>query len=360
MLKRRQGVALLVSAAIGAAVVLGGGSAGAAALSTYNIHNLVSDGSVQADVVDPALVNPWGLSATATSPWWVSNNGTNSSTLYNAVGAKSALNVSVPGGPTGQVANTSTTAFPVTQGTVTATSRFIFSTEGGQILGWAPTVAATTAVPGVDRSSTGAVYKGLALLNNQLYATDFHHAKVDVFDSAFSPVTLSPTAFKDPQIPKGWAPFGIAAISGSVFVTYAKQDKAAKDDVATPGGGYIDAYSPDGTLLVRVAKAGNRRAPLNSPWGLALAPAGFGGFGGDLLVGNFGDGRISAYQQQSSGRFVYKGQLRTSAGAPIVIGGLWALVFGTGSTAGGSTTSLFFAAGAGGEAHGVFGVITAA
>jgi uncharacterized protein (TIGR03118 family) len=352
----------LVSAcALAAVAVLGTTSAGAAhsrsaaGSKIFNVTNLVSDGVISAVATDPALVNGWGLSATATSPWWVSNNGTNTSTLYNGAGTKSATVVTVPGGPTGTVANTSTTDFAISQGTTTAVARFLFATEAGTILGWAPTVAATTAIAGVDNSAQGAVYKGLTLLNGRLYASDFHNARVDVFDSAFKPVALT-NAFKDPKIPKGWAPFGIQALNGNIFVTYAMQDKARHDDLAGGGLGYVDEYSPDGVLIATVAQKGKPNAPLNAPWGLAMAPASFGVYAGDLLVGNFGSGRIDAYQPVTTTHFAYKGQLRVANGAPITIDGLWAIAFGNDGAAGPST-NLFFAAGPTGEKHGLLGSI---
>ena len=304
---------------------------------------------------DPALVNGWGLSAGPTTPWWVSDNGTNNSTLYNGSGAKQALTVSVPGAPTGTVFNGVATDFVISQGGKSGAARFLFATEGGQVLGWSPTVNAATAILGVDSSAKGAVYKGLTTAADRLYATDFHNGRVDVFDTSFDPVSLP---FTDPKLPKGYAPFGIQALGGSIFVTYAKQDAAKKDDIAGDGAGYVDQYTTDGQLVARVASGGRKNAPPNAPWGLALAPSSFGVFSGDLLIGNFGNGRISAYQDRGGGKWVFKGQLRHGDGTLVTIDGLWAIAFGNGS-AGGPTTSLYFAAGPGGEAHGLFGAITA-
>jgi uncharacterized protein (TIGR03118 family) len=188
-----------------------------------------------------------------------------------------------------------------------------------------------------------------------LYAADFHNARVDVFDASFGLMTL-PGGFQDSKVPKGFAPFGIQALGGSVFVTYAKQDAAAKDDVAAPGQGYVDEFTPDGQLVARVVNSGKKNAPLNAAWGLAMAPADFGSFAGDLLVGNFGDGRISAYAKRGS-VWVYKGQLRLADGTPIAIGGLWAIAFGNGSASGPKNT-LYFLSGPGDEQHGLFGSIT--
>jgi uncharacterized protein (TIGR03118 family) len=338
-----------------AAAVAGSAQSRVAAVA-FTVHPLVSDTSATAAPAnDASLVNGWGLSDGPTTPWWAANNGTNTSTLYSGTGAKVALTVSVPGAPTGTVFNGSTTDFPVSQGGKTGAARFLFATEGGTILGWSPTVNATTAIAGVDRSSAGAVYKGLATVGDRLFATDFHNARVDVFDASFNPVTTS-GGFKDAKIPKGFAPFGIQTLAGNVFVTYAKQDAAAKNDVPVPGQAYVDEFTPDGALVGHVVNSGKKNAPLNAPWGLAIAPAGFGNFGGDLLVGNFGNGRISAYAQKGA-TWVYKGQLRSGAGTPIAIDGLWAIAFGNGAAAG-PTSTLYFLSGPSGEQHGLYGSIT--
>jgi uncharacterized protein (TIGR03118 family) len=339
------------------ALVFGLAGAGAGqVLVAYNVYPLVSDGSsTTAPLADPALVNGWGLSATATSPWWVSDNKTNLSTLYSGVGSRSALVVTVPGGPTGTVANASTTDFTISQNGASGASRFLFDTASGQILGWTPTVNSGAAVVAVDESSSGAEFEGLAVTNDRLYATDFHNARVDAFDASFSPLSLK---FADPGIPKGWAPFGVQALGGNVFVTYAKQDPKALTPVPGEGLGYVDEFTPDGTLVGRVASKGSSRAPLNAPWGLALAPSNFGAYSGDLLVGNFGNGRISAYQQQPTGKWAYKGQLRVANGTPIALDGLWAIAFGNGASAG-PTDNLYFASGPQGQTHGLFGFIAA-
>jgi len=347
---------LRVRALIGACLALAAagvlaGIAGARpqAGNVYTAHALVTDSS------DASLVNGWGLVAGPTTPWWTSNNGTNTSTLYSGTGTKAALTVSVPGAPTGAVFNANASDFAVTQNGKSGSARFIFSTEGGTILGWSSSVNANTAIPGVDKSSTGAVYKGLATLNDRLYATDFHNGRVDVFDASFAPVSA---AFKDAKIPKGFAPFGIQALAGNLFVTYAKQDAARKDDVPGGGAGYVDEFSPTGQLVARVAQGGRKNAPPNAPWGLALAPASFGTFGGDLLVANFGDGRISAYKDNGGGHWVYKGQLRLGDGTLLQIDGLWGIAFGNDAAAGPSST-LYYAAGPGGESHGAFGTVSA-
>jgi uncharacterized protein (TIGR03118 family) len=351
---------LRLLAIAGAAVLVGGAAVAAEAriqANPYTVHALVSDdASIPAPGADTNLVNAWGLSAGPTTPWWSANNGTNTSTLYSGAGAKVALTVAVAGGPTGTVFNGSATDFPISQNGKSGPARFLFATEAGTVVGWSPAVNAAAAVTGADRSSVGAIYKGLATASDRLYATDFHNARVDVFDASFNLMSL-PGAFQDPKVPKGFAPFGIQALGGNIFVTYAKQDSAAKDDVAVPGQGYVDEFTPDGKLVRQVVNSQKKNAPLNAAWGLALAPTGFGNFAGDLLVGNFGNGRISAYAQNGS-KWVYKGQLRLADGTPIAIAGLWAIAFGNGAAAG-PTTSLYFLSGPGDEKHGLFGSITA-
>jgi uncharacterized protein (TIGR03118 family) len=319
----------------------------------YSVRALVSD-SAAAPAADASLVNGWGLSAGPTTPWWAANNGTNTATLYNGAGAKQALTVAVAGGPTGTVFNGSASDFVVTQNGKSSAARFLFATEGGTIMGWSPAVNANTAVIGADRSGSGAIYRGLAIANDKLYATDFHNGRVDVFDKSFN---LVPGGFSDPMIAKGYAPFGIQALGGNIFVTYARQDAAKKNDVPAPGQGFVDEFTPDGVLVAQVVNSGKRKAPLNAAWGLALAPADFGVFAGDLLVGNFGNGRISAYTQRGA-KWVFKGQLRRADGNPIEIDGLWAIAFGNGAAAG-PTSTLYFLSGPSGEKHGLFGSITA-
>ena len=319
----------------------------------YSVHTLVSDSAaVPAPATDASLVNGWGLAAGPATPWWAANNGTNTSTLYNDAGSKQALTVTVAGGPTGAVFN-GNSDFVVSQNGKSGAARFLFATESGTIMGWSPVVNATAAVVGVDRSSSGAIYKGLTAANDKLYATDFHNGRVDVFDKSFN---LVPGGFNDPTIKTGYAPFGIQALGGNIFVTYAQQDASKKEQVAAPGQGFVDEFTPDGVLVARVVNSGKRNAPLNAAWGLALAPADFGVFAGDLLVGNFGNGRISAYRQLGA-KWVFKGQLRHADGTPIVIDGLWAIAFGNNAAAGPAGT-LYFLSGASAEAHGLFGSIT--
>lgn len=341
-----------------AAILVGSRTVAAADEGLYQQTNLVSDQAGVANLQDPDLVNAWGLVSSSTSPWWVADNGTGLATLYDGAGAKQGLVVTVPppagtpsatAAPTGVVFNGSPTEFPV-PGTATA-SRFIFDTEDGTISAWASGAAATLAV---DNSTSGAVYKGLAIATSsagdRLYATNFRAARVDVFDTAFAPVTLPAGAFSDPRIPAGYAPFGIRNLGGLLFVTYAKQDAARHDDVAGPGHGFIDVFNADGMLLQRFARHGL----LNSPWGMAVAPAGFGAFGGDLLVGNFGDGHVDAYRLPDG---ELMGPLQGANHRRLTIDGLWALSFGNGASAGPATT-LFFTAGPDSEAHGLFGTLT--
>jgi uncharacterized protein (TIGR03118 family) len=209
-----------------------------------------------------------------------------------------------------------------------------------------------------DRSGVGAIYKGLALATtaagDRFYATDFHNGRVDVFDATFNLVT-SAGAFVDADLPSGYAPFGIQTIGSRIFVTYAKQDADAADEIHGQGRGFVDVFDTSGSLLARVAQHGQ----LDAPWGLALAPANFGGFSGDLLVGNFGDGQINAYAETAPGKFEHRGELRGSDGKSISIDGLWALQFGHGSANNGPTNTLFFTAGPNDESDGLFGSITA-
>jgi uncharacterized protein (TIGR03118 family) len=346
--------------AVAAAAAIAAATAGAGVQDdVYFVHNLATDTATGAPTTDTNLVNAGGLVAGPTTPWWTSNNATNTSTLYNGAGAKQALTVGVAGGPTGTIFNGVATDFVVSQGGKTGAARFLFATEGGTIMGWSPAVNGTTALPGVDRSGAGAIYKGLTTTADRLYATDFHNGRVDVFDKAFQPVTLGSGAFTDTKLPKGYAPFGIQVLAGDIFVTYAKQDAQAHDDVPGDGFGYVDEYTTDGQLVARVASGGRKNAPPNSPWGLALAPAsGFGVFSGDLLIGNFGNGRIAAYQDKGGHHWVYKGELRFGDGKLVELDGLWAIAFGNGAAAG-PTTSLYFTAGPSDEAHGLLGSITA-
>jgi uncharacterized protein (TIGR03118 family) len=339
-----------------------------AATDFYQQHNLVSDGFVPADNHDSNLVNGWGVVFNPFGPVWVADNGTGVSTLYDGAGKPqpaaqplvvqipAPANASGPGTPTGIVFNAST-GFTVSKGGVSGPSRFIFATEDGVIAGWAPNVDPTHAILVVDNSaSTTAVYKGLAMSaggsGSLLYAADFRNNRIDVFDASFKPVTLQAGAFSDASLPSGFAPFGVQAINGDIYVSYAKQSADKHDDLAGKGNGFVNVFDPNGHLIRRVVSQGD----LNSPWGMTLAPAGFGKFGNRLLVGNFGDGLINAYDPMT-GQFV--GQLTEPDQRPIQIDGLWGLAFGNGFNMQ-PVDTLFFAAGPGAEKHGLYGRIDVA
>ncbi len=316
----------------------------------YTVTPLVSNHAMGGATVDGNLLNAWGLVAGPTTPWWVADNGADLSTLYNAVGGKVALEVAVDGAPTGLVFNGDAASFLIDG----ARARFIFATEAGTIAGWNGAGAAQVMV---DQSAAGAIYKGLAIATTstgpQLYGTDFANARVDVIDASWALQTAG--GFVDPNLPAGYAPFGIQTIGTRIFVTYAKQGEGA-DEVDGPSLGFVDAYDVDGNFVVRVAQRGQ----LNAPWGIAMAPASFGMFGGDLLIGNFGDGHINAYQEQPDGTFELVGGLRTTDGHRLTIDGLWALQFGNGAPNNGPIDTLFFTAGPNDEEDGLFGSIRAA
>ncbi|MDX6455616.1 MAG: hypothetical protein QOD48_1723 [Gaiellaceae bacterium] len=324
---------------------------------TFEVTPLVSDVPGAAAVTDPNLVNAWGLTRSPTSPWWVADNGALKSTLYNSAGTPNSLVVGVggpTGGPTGAVFAGIDGNFLVATDTSTDLARasFIFDSEDGMIRAWRGGGTALVTASG----DPGAVFKGLAIAQPTLgqpllYAADFHNARVDVFNGAWQSVTLA-GSFVDPTLPSGYAPFGIQTIGDRVFVSYAKQDADAKDEIAGQGRGFVDAYDLAGNLLARVAEQGQ----LNAPWGLARAPASFGRFAGDILVGNFGDGQINAYAETADG-WEHRGTLRGTDGKKLVIDGLWALQFGNGGQ-NGTPDTLFFTAGPNDESHGLFGTIT--
>lgn len=325
----------------------------------FTQHNLVSDGAVPADHFDPNLVNAWGIAFNPFGPVWVADNGTGVSTLYDGSGNPMSLVVEIPsptsdsgGAVTGTVYNGSS-GFVVTESAVSGASRFLFDTEDGVIAGWAPNVDSTHAIKVIDRSAGGAVYKGIAITaagdGAHLYATDFHNGRIDVFDASFHPVVLPGSAFQDSHVPHGFAPFGIAAIGGDLYVTYAKQDAQRHDDVKGPGLGYVDIYDPSGKLLRRFAS----RGVLNAPWGIGVAPAGFGNASNLLLVGNFGNGRINMFDLLSG---MSLGSLRRANGNPIQIDGLWGLAFGNGYD-NQPVNTLYFTAGPQDESHGLYGRI---
>jgi uncharacterized protein (TIGR03118 family) len=349
-------------AAIATLVSCGGGgsssnNSGTSSPSSFTATALVSNGAVSAPHTDPNLKNGWGVAFNPKGFVWVADNGTNVATLYDGNGVPQSLVVTIPNGthggaaPTGIVFN-GTQSFTVTQNGTSGVAAFIFAGEGGTITAWAPSVGPTNAFTMYDDGTGGAVYKGLALAanngNNFLYATDFHNNKIDVFDANFTKVTM-PGGFKDPAIPAGFAPFGIQLIGSNLFVTYAQQDAAKHDDVAGTGLGMVDVFDTGGNLKQHFATG----TPLNAPWGIAQAPGNFGPFSGAILIGNFGDGTINAFDA-SSGRSM--GPLNSSNGSAIIEHGLWGIAFGNDLNNQPSNT-LFFAAGPNDEADGVYGRI---
>lgn len=322
-----------------------------AAGNRYQISKLVSDIPGFAAHTDSHLVNPWGIAFNPNGFDWVANNETGTSTLYDGDGNPSATLpvVNVPGKPTGIVFNSSND-FQITPNNPATAARFLFASEDGSILGWSPNVNVTNAVTVVP--SNGAVYKGLALAANGkanfLYAADFLHRRIDVYNAKFEPVSMP---FHDPAIPPQFSPFNITAIQGDLYVAYAQLGDEA-EEVPGQGLGFVDVFDADGNLIRRVATRGK----LNAPWGMVLAPASFGKFANRFLVGNFGDGRINAYDAHSG---EFKGTLRGTDNKPLEIEGLWGLAFGNGIL-NQPTGTLFFAAGIDDEEHGLYGKIAPA
>jgi len=359
-----------------------------------DVPNLIDTNGILhgAAVVDPNLVNPWGIAESSGSPFWVSDNNQGVSTLYRVPGANNTpvsinpLVVSIPspldplgadGTPTGAVFNLDLAGqgFKISgvdknNNAATAAAIFLFATEDGTIVGWNPGInpagfdpnkAGTYGIIAVDNSTKptaadGAVYKGLAMAkdavsgNTFLYATNFRAGTVQVYDTAFKLVTPSANAFTDPKLPSGYAPFNIVPAGGVLYVTYAVQDAAKHDDVAGHAHGVVDTFDLSGNMLARFTQHGH----LNSPWGLAQAPASFGPFAGAILIGNFGDGRINAFDP-GTGEFL--GTVVNSKGQEILIDGLWSLRVGNGG-AGGNTNTIYFTAGPNGEKDGLFGSLT--
>lgn len=321
-------------------------------LSTYVATSLVSDtAALPAAHTDPNLVNAWGVAFNPRGFVWVADNGTAKSTLYDGNGVPQSLVVSTPAGPTGIVFN-GTQDFKLSQNGVTAPSPFIFASESGSISAWSPTVSPTTALVVFDGSAGGSVYKGLAISTyggaNYLYAADFHNGRVDVFDASFARVAL-PGAFSDPGLPAGYAPFGIQAIGERIYVAYAMREASGDDEQAGAGLGIVNVYGSGGKLIKRLVSGG----ALNAPWGMALAPADFGTASKMLLVGNFGDGKIHAYDPDTGDAW---GTLRKEDGTPLVIDGLWGIAFGNGLN-NQPVNTLFYAAGPDDETHGQYGRI---
>ena len=331
-----------------------------------------------AQFFDANLINPWGVGESGSSPFWVSDNGAGLSTLYNTSGSPLPLVVSIPapgaplgngGKPTGVVFNIDGGAsggFQISGLTAggmptTASAVFLFATEDGTILGWNPGVNP----PGFDPAKAGkyaiiaahpagAIYKGLAIATDsggttRLYATNFHQGRVDVFDTSFNLVTTT-GGFVDTGLPRGYAPFNVALLNGKLFVTYAVQDESAEDDVAGISHGVVDKFDLHGTMLQRFAQHGQ----LDSPWGVAMAPAGFGTLAGTIWIGNFGNGQINAFDP-TTGELIDK--VRNPHGQAIVIDGLWSLIVGNGGM-GGASNTIYFTAGPNDEADGIFGSLS--
>ncbi len=345
----------------------------ASAGSRFQQTNLVSDIPGFAKITDPSLVNAWGISESSTSPFWISDNGKGLSTLYSVPGSGPPpvttipLTVTIPratgasmSSPTGQVFN-SVGGFNLSNG---MPATFLFDSEDGAISGWNPALGTPPGVAtglvavnnGNADPSLNAVYKGLAISNfsnpsdptsvGTLYATNFRSGFVEMYDSNFNPAgTITDTSLTS----NGYAPFNDEVIGGELYVTFAKQDAAKHDDQACAGCGFVDIFNLDGSFDKRLISGG----ALNSPWGLAEAPPSWGSLAGDLLVGNFGDGRINVYK---NGNWV--SALDGTDGSPLSIDGLWGLTFGNG-IAGGDLNTLYFTAGPNGEANGLFGALTA-
>ncbi len=314
----------------------------------YLQTNLVTSNQTDASALltDANLVNPWGIAESATSPFWVSDQGSGVATLYSSTPVMTTIAPLVvaipaattpPSGPTGVVFN-STTGFAI--GTTPKAANFIFSTLQGTIVAWNSTSGAVTAA-----TVSGAVFTGLAATSGNLYAADFKNNQIDVFNSSFAKTA----SFTDPSVPKGYAPYNVQAINGLLYVEYAPVGTNGMPVVGN-GNGIVDVFNASGTLVKTLISGGT----LNVPWGIALAPAAFGQFGGDLLVGNFGNGEINAYDPITG---AYLGTLDNPQGNPLVNGDLWALQFGNGGN-GGNPDALYFTAGIDDETQGLFGEIT--
>ena len=316
----------VAAVAVAIAALATAGSASSARFGRFVV------GTVATDRTDPQLVNAWGLAASPSGPWWVANEASASSTLYDGDGRKQALAVGVVGGPTG-VVYYGGRGFVVQEGRASGPARFLYACEDGTVRAWSPVVPnswSTKAVVALDDGPTGALFRGIALSHERLYVADLHNARVLVYDSRWRPVVRR-GAFVDRWIPVWYAPFGIQAVGDRIFVTYAW--RAPVDGNDSPTGGYVDEFDLDGRLVAHVG----RKHELDEPWGVALAPRGFGRFGGDLLVANFGTGAINAYARDGRG-WMFRGRL------PVKAPGVWGIAFGNGAGAGPRTT-LFYAAG---------------
>jgi uncharacterized protein (TIGR03118 family) len=347
------GTALAATAVATLALAAAAPASGHGASTTFDQINLVSDQPGAAAITDSHLVNAWGMSHGGNTPLWVSDNGADVTTLYTAdpgganVTAQSLV-VGLPGGaPTGQTFN-DTPGFKV-PGT-DAPAFFIFAGEDGDISAWNRSVVPLTSAVHVGHVE-GAVFKGMALVHSPfgplLLLADFHNNRIDVFDSSFTQLP-GDEVFSDPYLPAGFAPFNVAEIGNRVYVTYAKQDAAGEDDVAGRGNGFIDVYTDYGAFVRRLPA----HQVLNSPWGMVVAPDTFGSFAGDLLVGNFGDGLIHAFDLRTG---AFQGTLRKADRQPLVIDGLWGLI--RGDDVAGGADSVWFSAGPQNESHGLLGLL---
>lgn len=335
----------------------GGGGGGASSTpvaprppAAYQVTNLVSDQATAAATTDPNLVNPWGLAYGPTTDFWVANQATSTTTVYDGLGQPPAtpLVVTIPPmaghtmvGPTGVVFNGSTNFLG---------DQFMVASLDGCICGWS---AGTSMTRRVDHSSA-AIYTGLAMgtsgATTYLYAANLSSGAVDVFDASYAPVTLGGSAFVDPALPAGFSAYNVQVLGGKLYVTYAKHDSAALRETPGAGLGYVSLFNLDGTFIRRVASAG----ALNAPWGMALAPASFGTYAGALLVGNFGDGHINAFDATTGASL---GQLADASATPLVINGLWGMTFGNDAAAG-KSNQLYITAGSQAETHGLFATIS--
>jgi uncharacterized protein (TIGR03118 family) len=368
-------------------VACGGGGSGAAS-STSNNPSAAPVGSGFADsalvsdkagvvatttTIDASLSNPWGVAIAPGLPFWIADNNSNVSTLYSGTGAIQSDSITgtneggiaipasaagVPANPTGQIYNGGG-GFLIPTSAGQESALFIFDGEGGTIAAWAngSGAAAVTAYDdGVANGANHAVYKGLAVgtVNGAtfLYATDLHNNKVDVFDTQFTKPAAMQGKFVDPTMPSGFVPFGIMALNDQLYVSYTKQDAAKHDETTGAGLGYVDVFDFSGNFVNRFASAG----ALNAPWGMAIAPAGFGSLAGDLLIGNFGDGKVNVFAPNGTALATSMGPLTVSNGGTITIPGLWSLVFGNGDSDKPLTT-LFYTAGFADQTDGVFGSI---
>jgi uncharacterized protein (TIGR03118 family) len=358
----------------------GGGNSGGGGVSAamgFTDTALVSDSSTvvaTAHTIDANLQNPWGVAFAPGSPFWISDAHSNVTTLYTGIGTNETQGITgsssvgiaipasaagVPANPTGQVYN-GNGGFLISTSKGQESALFILDGEGGTISAWANDSGATAVTAyddGVTNGANHAVYKGLAIGTVGgapfLYATDFHNNKVDVFATDFSLPADMQGKFVDPNIPAGFAPFGIAALNGNLYVSYAKQDSAMHDETTGAGLGYVDIFDFNGNLISEFASAGT----LNAPWGMAIAPAGFGSLQGDVLIGNFGDGTINIFSPNGTKLANFEGPLMSGNGQPFAFPGLWSLVFGNGDTDKPLTT-LFYTAGFADQTDGVFGGIT--